>query len=200
MAISPKSLKRRLQGDVTSLMVSARIIDGLEKIIDGHLLLQREFPHQDHPSGRNTKVWVIFVPDEMYRERQESGAIWGTALTMLKERYPDWNLKLGTDWRSGGPWIILSRDESYPKRRRNIREMLEGSGHKLAPWRNWETRCQNPGCELEICMNSNSSTYHAGSQPVQGIIPCPCTEENVALHERIMRAEMGKRLSESRAE
>ncbi|UMX48026.1 MAG: hypothetical protein L7H18_00575 [Candidatus Nealsonbacteria bacterium DGGOD1a] len=156
-----------------------RLERGLEKIIDGHLLIQREFPNPDHPESSCKEVVVIF---------ETNRGIPVAVQVKLVEKYQKagWQLKFGKDWRSGGPWVICNYLESDNRRMANTKKIMEGVGHRMSPWEKEQgghkCKCTELGCELEIFFRKDQRPdqwiYWCGSSPVQRLLKCPCTEED----------------------
>ena len=150
-------------------------IMALEKIIDGHLLMLKEFPDPDHPDINKNKVFIVFQ-GSMPRPAVQK---------VLKEKYKKagWDLVFERDWRTNGPLLILFYKESLDKRKQNIQKRFEGYGHKLAPWEKeegestWSTRCVNKGCNLEFDLRQGDPrvSIFTGQLPVQRPVSCPCT-------------------------
>lgn len=183
MTITRRALKQRLERDKSVQDVIDRIVQGMEKIIDGHLLLIREFPNQDHPAREKRQVAVIWEDNDNYSDRTVKRAIWAMVLEAIIKKYPDWNLELWPNRTSGYLEIIISYRESPSKRRNNIKKMFESNGHKLASWHKGSTKCINPGCKLDFHLRpsnnpktDDSASIFVGSNNLQDMCPCPYDE------------------------
>jgi hypothetical protein len=166
-------------GKICEMYFHDRLEEGLTRIINGTMMIQKEFPDPDHPESSCKQVTVIF---------ETNLRIPAAVQSRIVKRYAQagWTLEFGEDWRSCGPWVICRYLESDDKRKENIIERVQGLGHEMSSWEKKDhgcyCRCVKPGCELEIFFRKNQPvdqwTHWCKGSPVQKALKCPCTQDD----------------------
>jgi len=158
--------------------------NGLESIINGHLLLQSGSFDPEHPDINFRAVVVIFQKSPYNRK-----GIPESVKEELTAKYGElgWNIEFGQDWRSGGPWILCSikNPGSAQERMARITAKFKKLGHDMSEWREengrYSCECGNDGCKLSIMFSVHQGVafYYVGSLPMQDYQECPCHAADV---------------------
>lgn len=181
MAIGRDEAKKRiLEEDFVQ-----RMKKGLEKIIDGHLLIMHSFTYPDHPDMNRHRVYIDFefnATPWLKDEFDEVMKAYAIAYESLREKYA----KIGWDMEirdtNNGRLIALSYKLDTEGRKKSMEEIFGAKGHQLALWNDLETKCLNPDCELRISLCDTHASIAAGNRWLQWPAPCPATYENTSVH------------------
>jgi hypothetical protein len=176
-----KTIRQSAEGDAddngAETLKEDMMIEGFILLINGALMIQKNCPDPDHMDTRSKKAYVPYDTNAAITDRVKLVLIEKFALE-------GWVISFEIFPPSGQPYIDCQYLECSGQRLVNIRNLVEGLGHKMTPWLInrgvWHCRCTGSDCQLEVKFPENQAPhyniYFCNNSPIDRASPCPCAK------------------------